>query len=180
MQWIRYDNQTMKHLFSWRHIKVLCFEVREGCEWGPTREQQAPWSRQPINWGKPTKSSCKTISVTIDMATINLLHTLRKLTKKPHHGACWPYCCNARNWAIQREFQVIIGLILLKLLELCKKTATPHYSWKLHHPGGYKQFVKSPNALAGWDGKPSSLDKMCSQVMWQQTHIRTHKNGRIY
>ena len=49
------------------------------------------------------------------------------------------------------EFQVIIGLILLKLLELCKKTASPHYSWKLHHPGGYKQFFKFPNALAGWE-----------------------------
>lgn len=124
MQWIRYDNQTMKHLFSWRHIKVLCFEVREGCEWGPTREQQAPWSRQPINWGKPTKSSCKTISVTFDMAS-KLSHTLRKLTKKPHHGACWPYCCNARNWAIQRNFKLSLASFYLSFWSYARRQLRP-------------------------------------------------------
>ena len=79
--------------------------------------------------GNTYQKQLQTDKSRFDMAS-NLSPTLRKTTKKKAHP---PWCMltlllQCAQLSHPEEFRVIIGLILLKLLDLCKKTAPPHYS----------------------------------------------------
>lgn len=108
---------------SWRHIQSIMFWSLRRL-WVRTDSGTGTMRLTANQLWKPTKSSCKTISVTFDMAS-KLSHTLRKLTKKPHHGACWPYCCNARNWAIQRNFKLSLASFYLSFWSYARRQLRP-------------------------------------------------------